>query len=84
MISALVCGQPRPTTASMLTTTEGGCWMPTYGGTAGVRSVCVFPFSYRGVTYTGCSTVDNDGYPWCYTSYDYETDHLWGNCQGKH
>ena len=77
----VVCGVPRPTRAGQGTTTNSGCWIPTYAGTAG-KSVCVFPFTYKGVSYTGCSTVDNDGYPWCYTSYNYANDHLWGICQG--
>ncbi len=78
----MVCGKDRPTTASTLSTTPNDCWIPTYGGTAVQQSVCVLPFSYRGVTYTGCTTVDNSGYPWCYTSVNYENDHIWGNCQG--
>ena len=39
---------------------------------------CVFPFIYKGVKYSGCTTVDNRGTPWCSTktdkdgvSYDY-------------
>ena len=78
----MVCGQPRPTTASTLSTTGSDCFIPTIGGTAGARSVCIFPFNYRGITYTGCSSVDNGGVPWCYTSFNYENDHLWGNCGG--
>ncbi len=77
----LVCGQPRPTTVTTGTTTGSDCWIPTVGGTS-IQGVCVFPFSYKGVTYTGCSTVDNNGYPWCYTSDNYKNDHMWGNCQG--
>jgi len=26
---------------------------------------CVFPFTYKGVTYTECTTVDGGGKPWC-------------------
>ena len=79
---ATVCDQPRPTTQAPMTTTGRDCYIPTIGGTAETPSACVFPFSYKGVTYTGCSTVDNSGYPWCYTSYNYREDHLWGNCRG--
>ena len=26
---------------------------------------CIFPFVYDGESYAGCTTVDNDGVPWC-------------------
>ena len=29
---------------------------------------CVFPFIYKGTTYTGCTDVDNGGVPWCATT----------------
>ena len=42
---------------------------------------CLFPFSYNGVTYTGCTKVDND-VPWCATSYlpDGTNANDWANC----
>ena len=80
-IVALVCDRPRPRSLAPQTTTRSDCFIPTHGGTAG-DSVCIFPFDYRGVTYYGCTTVDNNGDPWCYTSYDYKNDHLWSNCFG--
>ncbi len=83
ILTEIICGQPRPTTASPATTTGSDCFIPTRGGTARSESVCIFPFEYKGVIYTGCSVVDNNGVPWCYTSYDYRNDHLWGNCGGR-
>ena len=35
---------------------------------------CRIPFTYRGVEYKGCTTVGNNGVPWCYTANGY------GNC----
>lgn len=39
---------------------------------------CVFPFTYRGVTYKGCTTV-NHYRPWCAYDSAYQTGR-WGNC----
>ena len=39
---------------------------------------CIFPFSYRGVEYTECTPVANNGVPWCYT-----TGGGYGNCVGS-
>ena len=50
----------------------------TQNGTA-----CVFPFFYKGVKYSGCTTVDNRETPWCSTRTDGDVnyiDHYWGNC----
>ena len=50
----------------------------TQNGTA-----CVFPFFYKGVKYSGCTTVDNRETPWCSTLTDGDVnyiDHYWGNC----
>ena len=52
-------------------------------GTAPEGSACVFPFLYDGVVYTQCTTVRNEGIPWCSTEYDYSINKLWGNCQGE-
>ena len=38
---------------------------------------CRFPFTYRGVEYTECTPVANNGVPWCYTNAGY------GNCVGS-
>ena len=55
---------------------------PTCGGNGvgnPTRMPCSFPFEYKGVTYTRCTTVDdpdgNSGNSWCYTA----TGH-WGYC----
>ena len=40
--------------------------------------LCVFPFSYKGVTYNHCTDVDNDRRLWCaYTPY---YNGQWGTC----
>ena len=46
---------------------------------------CVFPFTYHGVEYNGCTTVDNhheDEKSWCLTKpdFDEDEDHGWGYC----
>merc|ERR1719357_1990042 len=64
------------------------CWQKgpkvcktTYGPAAG--SPCVFPFKWRGVSYSGCA-VYNDR-PWCSTCTDANDEHVsginaWGYC----
>jgi len=45
---------------------------------------CIFPFSYKGLEYSQCTTVDNHGVPWCSTGLDHRGHHIkgqWGNCQ---
>lgn len=51
----------------------------TTGGTAPADSQCVFPFTWDGVTYDACTTVDNGGsrLGWCKIAGDV----LWGNCK---
>merc|ERR1712232_1469957 len=41
-------------------------------------STCVFPFSYAGVVYTECATVDQSG-PWCSTSITAAGEHIPGS-----
>ena len=53
----------------------------TIGGNAG-GGRCVFPFTYDGVTYSGCTDVAHDK-PWCATTNNYPQDGLWGECMGK-
>ena len=45
-------------------------------------SKCVFPFSYKGMTYTGCTTMENSGAPWCAISYHNNSIDVkhWSNC----
>jgi len=50
----------------------------TVGGNVATDSQCVFPFTYRGVEYSECTTVDNDGVAWCST--DATFDGNWGEC----
>jgi len=49
----------------------------------GGDDLCVFPFSYKGALYSGCTTVDNNGTEWCSTKTDHRGVHTkgsWGNC----
>merc|ERR1712243_548936 len=42
---------------------------------------CKFPFTYRGIKYRECTTVDNGGIPWCATTTHSNGDsNLWKNC----
>jgi hypothetical protein len=43
---------------------------------------CVFPFTYLGEVYTGCTSIDVDGGYWCATSSNYDEDPRkgWGYC----
>eukprot|EP00808_Paulinella_micropora_P020507 g1892.t1 len=59
-----------PTITPLATTTGAGCQT-----TAG--NLCVFPFTYRGVTYNNCASVDNNGVSWCYDS---RGSKKWGDC----
>ena len=51
------------------------------GATVAAGTACVFPFTYRNVTYTTCTTVRNDGVFWCSTTAEY--DKKWGNCAAR-
>ena len=54
-------------------TTEGGD-----GWTEG--SMCVFPFTFRSVTYDRCTTTWNFGKHWCFTVPNGSSGSPWGNC----
>ena len=44
---------------------------------------CVFPFIYDGKSYDECTTIDNNGIPWCSTNVMCAGDFVegeWGNC----
>ena len=51
------------------------------GNANGAR--CVFPFIYKGVTYTACTSIDHFR-NWCATTSNYDRDRLWGNCIGMY
>jgi len=42
---------------------------------------CAQRFMYNKVSYTGCTTVDNQGTPWCSLTSDFDKDGLYGNCR---
>jgi len=44
---------------------------------------CVFPFTYKGFEYSGCSDVGNDGVAWCATTANYDEDKQWGLCSSE-
>jgi len=54
------------------------CQTTTLGASPGTP--CVFPFTYQGVQYNECITVDNNGVPWCSLTPDYDSDLEYGNC----
>ena len=73
----------RPVTKSMKSTTVSttrasgtdSC-IPQIWTTDGVK--CRFPFSYGGEEYNKC--IEDIGYTWCATTYDFDYDDEWGYC----
>jgi len=60
--------------------------LPSHLCTTTTNDQCIFPFSYKGVEYSSCSTVDNNGEQWCSTRTDHTGGHVqgsWGQC-GDH
>ena len=41
------------------------------------KGACKFPFTYKGTEYYKCTSIANNGVPWCSTSTG------WGNCQAS-
>ena len=44
---------------------------------------CTFPFVYKQILYHYCTTIENDGTPWCATETDRNNKYIvdyWGNC----
>lgn len=42
---------------------------------------CKFPFLFNGKEYDSCTTAGrSDGFPWCSTTYDFDTDSKYGFC----
>ena len=62
----------------------GSC--KTTGGGIYAGTKCALPFIYKGIKYTGCTSVDSDdGKTWCSIKVDKEGKHvnkkgLWGHC----
>lgn len=72
-----VCGRgrtPSPSRPSRPSTSSGKVGKKTCGGTAG-GAPCHFPFTWRGVRHTTCTTVEWSQ-PWCGTN----AHGKWGNC----
>ncbi|XP_078692011.1 uncharacterized protein LOC144922228 [Branchiostoma floridae x Branchiostoma belcheri] len=42
---------------------------------------CNFPFTYKGIIYSSCTTVDNTGRPWCSTTVIYRGE--WKHCDAN-
>lgn len=55
----------------------------TNGGNA-EGQFCVFPYIYNGVSYTSCTTLNNNDVLWCATTYNFDIHGQWGNCLRKH
>jgi hypothetical protein len=51
----------------------------TTGGNAPDGSTCVFPFTYNGVQYNECTSIDEPA-PWCNVDADQEDGFSWGFC----
>ena len=62
------------------------CKTTVFGDAPQHNKACIFPFIYRDTEYNKCSTVDNDGVPWCSTKTDRLNNHIkfeWGNCASE-
>ena len=47
------------------------------------NKTCIFPFVYKQIVYNECTTIENDGTPWCSTKTDGNNTYIgdyWGNC----
>uniref|UniRef100_A0AAY4BE52 Matrix metalloproteinase-9 n=1 Tax=Denticeps clupeoides TaxID=299321 RepID=A0AAY4BE52_9TELE len=57
--------------------------LETFGGN-GDGEKCVFPFTFLGKTYDGCTTDGrDDGYRWCATTSDFDKDKKFGFCPNR-
>ena len=54
---------------------ESRCAVKTTSG-----ELCVFPFYYNKKLYYSCTTVDYENKLWCATSFNYNRDNKWGDC----
>merc|ERR1712214_116359 len=70
------------TTTTTTTAAPSTSTCTTISGASGAGAQCVFPFTYMGVTYTGCPTAPFPQ-PWCSTQTDRYGNHVnghWGDC----
>lgn len=76
------CGAQQPSSPSQ-NSPSPSC--RTIGG-GDIGASCIFPFTYKDITYTGCIFVDaDDRKPWCSTLTDSDGQHVggqgkWGHC----
>jgi len=73
--SAFTCTCPEPFTGDSCQTEI----VTTFKGNSNGAS-CVFPFHGYGKDFSECTDYKGDGYTWCSTTADYDTDHKWGMC----
>lgn len=69
-------------TERICSTPSTACITYTIGGNAN-GAICNFPFVYKDVLFSECITLDNKGVLWCSTTYNYDVNKLWGNCDRK-
>jgi len=73
---------PNPTPSPPRPAPAPGC--STTGGGSGAGSTCVFPFTFKDVTYTQCTTVDDpEDIKWCSTRTNSNGKHIkgtWAHC----
>lgn len=71
--------ETHPTTISNVILTV----LYTFDGNAG-GAPCVFPFTFLGEEYNGCTTEGRtDGYRWCATTSNFDTDKKYGFCPNR-
>uniref|UniRef100_A0A8C4RP20 Fibronectin type-II domain-containing protein n=1 Tax=Erpetoichthys calabaricus TaxID=27687 RepID=A0A8C4RP20_ERPCA len=54
-----------------------------YSGNSFDSSTCVFPFIYKGQTYTSCTMTDYSSL-WCATTSNFDKDFQWTTCSSKY
>jgi hypothetical protein len=79
-VTSLLCDPDTPALPPCPSTTTCFATNPA-AVSAGTGTPCVFPFEYKGVNYTSCTTVDGvGGQPWCATASVF-SDSQWGVCK---
>jgi len=68
-----------PTKAPTKAPTELGCIVKNAGSGLDQQERCIFPFTYKAVTYDACTDTDGDGMFWCSTKTDWWGYHVSGH-----